>query len=67
MAAGLRYVYEGNIPGEGGENTFCPSCSTLLIERYGFAIKDYRLIDGKCPDCGCVIAGINLDLAKEFH
>ena len=25
LAAGLRYVYEGNVPGQGGENTNCPS------------------------------------------
>jgi len=24
LAEGLHYVYEGNIPGEGGENTYCP-------------------------------------------
>jgi len=56
--AGLRYVYEGNVPGEGGENTWCPSCSTLLIERYGFSIGANRLRNGVCPDCGAVIAGI---------
>ena len=48
-AAGLHYVYEGNVPGEGGENTWCPSCSTLLIERYGFVIVTNRLRDGACP------------------
>jgi pyruvate formate lyase activating enzyme len=57
-AAGLRYVYEGNVPGEGGENTWCPSCSTLLIERYGYSIGTNRLRNGACPDCGAVIAGI---------
>ena len=59
-AAGLRYVYEGNVPGEGGENTWCPSCSTLLIERYGFSIGTNRLRNGACPDCGAVIAGIGI-------
>ena len=60
LAAGLRYVYEGNVPGEGGENTSCPSCSTLLIERYGFAIESGRISNGVCPDCGTVIAGVGL-------
>lgn len=27
---GLRYVYTGNIPGDPGENTFCPTCNLLL-------------------------------------
>ena len=59
-AAGLRYVYEGNVPGEGGENTWCPSCSSLLIERYGFAIGMNRIRNGACPACGAAIAGIGM-------
>jgi pyruvate formate lyase activating enzyme len=59
-AAGLRYVYEGNVPGEGGENTCCPSCSTLLIKRYGYIIEAGRIRGGACPDCGTTIAGIGL-------
>ena len=59
-AAGLRYVYEGNVPGEGGENTWCPSCSTLLIERYGYVIGMNRIRKGACPDCGTTIAGIGI-------
>lgn len=58
--AGLRYVYEGNIPGEGGENTWCPTCSTLLIERYGYLIKVNRIRNERCPACGTVIRGIGL-------
>lgn len=60
LAAGLRYVYEGNVPGEGGENTSCPSCSTLLIERYGYAIGSNRISNGVCPGCGTAIAGVGL-------
>ena len=59
-AAGLHYVYEGNVPGEGGENTWCPSCSTLLIERSGFAIVTNRIRNGTCPACGTDIAGIGI-------
>jgi pyruvate formate lyase activating enzyme len=59
-AAGLHYVYEGNVPGGGGENTWCPSCSTLLIERSGFAIVTNRLRDGACPACDTAIAGIGM-------
>lgn len=60
LAAGLRYVYEGNVPGAGGENTRCPSCAAVLIERYGFSIIANRIRKGACPDCGAVIAGISL-------
>ena len=59
LSAGLRYVYEGNVPGEGGENTTCPSCASLLIKRHGYAIQNNRINNnGACPDCGMVIAGI---------
>jgi pyruvate formate lyase activating enzyme len=60
LAAGLRYVYEGNVPGEGGENTYCPFCASLLIKRYGYVIETNRIYSGACPDCGTVIAGIGL-------
>lgn len=59
-AAGLRYVYEGNVPGEGGENTCCPACAALLIERNGFVISTNRTRNGACPDCGTAIAGIGM-------
>jgi pyruvate formate lyase activating enzyme len=59
LAAGLRYVYEGNVPGAGGENTTCPSCASALIKRSGYIIQTDRVINGSCPDCGAAIAGIN--------
>ncbi len=58
--AGLRYVYEGNIPGEGGENTYCYNCGKLLIKRYGFQIMEKKLVDGKCPSCKTQIGGVGL-------
>ncbi len=57
--AGLHYVYAGNVPGQLGrfENTYCPSCSTLLIERVGFRIRRNVLVDGCCPKCRIAIPG----------
>ena len=55
---GLRYVYVGNVPGENGENTNCYQCGSLLIERYGYTIRENRIDQGKCPDCGAEIEGI---------
>lgn len=60
LAAGLRYVYQGNIPGEGGENSYCHACGELLIERSGFAICDNRLVSGCCRTCGTVVPGIGM-------
>ncbi len=58
LAEGLRFVYEGNVPGEGGENTYCPSCNELLIERCGFSIMANNLRDGKCKSCNEKIEGV---------
>ena len=56
--AGLKYVYEGNVPGEGGENTFCPSCKEILIERVGYCIGANRIKKSRCPKCNALIEGI---------
>jgi pyruvate formate lyase activating enzyme len=59
-AAGLRHVYAGNLPGSVGdlENTRCSSCRELLIARYGYYIRDYRLTpDGRCPSCAAAVPG----------
>jgi pyruvate formate lyase activating enzyme len=65
LNAGLRYVYEGNIPGQGHENTLCPACRTVLIERYGFAVRENRIKDGRCPACETLIAGIEMDAVNR--
>ncbi len=60
LEEGLRYVYEGNVPGEGGENTYCYRCGELLIGRVGFYIGSVRIKEGKCPKCGAAIDGVGL-------
>lgn len=55
---GLRYVYTGNVPGHPGEHTCCPRCGALLIERAGLAVRQNRLHEGRCPQCGEGIAGV---------
>ncbi len=60
MEEGLRYVYEGNVPGEGGENTYCYACKAVLIERYGFQLIRNRIDAGNCPECGAKIDGVGL-------
>ncbi|MCD6227215.1 AmmeMemoRadiSam system radical SAM enzyme [Candidatus Micrarchaeota archaeon] len=57
LEEGLRYVYTGNIPGDEGENTYCPKCGHVVIKRYGFEVieKDYIPTDdgyARCPQCG---------------
>lgn len=60
LKAGLKYVYEGNVPGEGGENTYCPSCGELLIERVGFTLSRIKMKGSECTKCGCHIDGIGM-------
>jgi len=55
---GLQYVYEGNVPGEGGENTYCHRCKNLLVSRYGMQLLDNRIRAGQCPDCNVAIPGV---------
>jgi len=58
MAAGLRYVFTGNVHDSEGDTTFCPSCRAALIERDWYELRSYRVTaDGHCPDCGTSIAG----------
>ncbi len=57
LEAGLRYVYEGNIPGE-GEETFCWSCKKSLVKRIGFSVDENKVKEGKCSYCGMSIDGV---------
>jgi len=58
MSEGLNFVYIGNISSKEGQNTYCPDCKSLLIERSGYTILQNRLKDGCCPDCGKEIYGV---------
>jgi pyruvate formate lyase activating enzyme len=58
ISEGLQYVYIGNILSKDGQNTYCPECKKLLIERSGYTILRNRLKDGSCPDCGKAIYGV---------
>ncbi|MBP8303495.1 MAG: AmmeMemoRadiSam system radical SAM enzyme [Phycisphaerae bacterium] len=57
-AAGLQYVYLGNMPGASEENTFCHACGRLLIERSGYTIVSHHIRDSCCPDCGARVHGV---------
>ncbi len=58
ISEGLDYVYIGNVRSKEGENTYCPGCKKLLIERKGYTILQNRLKNGCCPDCGKEIYGV---------
>jgi pyruvate formate lyase activating enzyme len=56
FAAGLKYVYVGNVYGWGND-TVCPSCKKTLINREGFSIIENRLKGDKCGFCQAEIPG----------
>jgi len=57
-AEGLHYVYLGNVPGHPAENTYCPKCHKIVIERAGFTVKQMNLRKGKCQNCQNPIPGV---------
>jgi pyruvate formate lyase activating enzyme len=66
ISEGLEYVYIGNVRSKEGENTYCPGCKSLLIERKGYLILQNRLSqeghlsvkEGRCPDCSNYSRGL---------
>lgn len=48
----LLYVYLGNVSGIGGNDTHCPQCDNLLVQRAGYTAKVVGIKDGKCNRCG---------------
>jgi pyruvate formate lyase activating enzyme len=56
--AGLSFVYLGNVPGHRLENTTCPGCGALLIERWGLRVTACHLDRGRCPTCGRAVPGV---------
>jgi len=58
---GLNFVYAGNLPSrvDNWENTYCPGCDALLIERSGYRIRKMCVTSsGTCPDCSRQIPGV---------
>jgi pyruvate formate lyase activating enzyme len=50
---GLDYVYLGNVWGHPLENTYCPGCGTVAVERYGFVLRKWNLDrNNACRACG---------------
>lgn len=56
LDAGIKFVYTGNLPDE-GQNTYCPKCGNLLIERIGFDVVKNGMKGGRCK-CGKKIPGV---------
>jgi pyruvate formate lyase activating enzyme len=57
-AEGLHYVYIGNVPGHPSQNTYCPKCRKMLVERVGFTASEMLIKNGRCPFCQQPIPGV---------
>jgi pyruvate formate lyase activating enzyme len=56
---GLNYVYIGNVHSD-NEETKCPQCGFVLIDRMHFGVLNNRIQNGCCPKCGMQIPGVGL-------
>jgi pyruvate formate lyase activating enzyme len=54
----IEFAYIGNVSGHKYENTYCPQCNELLIQRTGYKIAKNLIRDGKCCNCGKEIYGV---------
>jgi pyruvate formate lyase activating enzyme len=57
-AEGLHYVYIGNVPGHPAQNTYCPQCRKMLVERVAFTANKVMISKGRCPACQHPIPGV---------
>lgn len=55
---GIHYVYVGNVPGHPGEQTYCPKCNKIIVQRIGYQILGTHINNGACEYCNQQIAGI---------
>jgi pyruvate formate lyase activating enzyme len=60
LEEGLHYVYTGNVWGDEGEHTNCPSCGKRVIERVGYRALPVAIREGRCTHCSATIAGVDL-------
>ncbi len=58
LAAGIRYVYLGNVPRHEGNNTYCHNCGKLLIQRLGYFIPTFNMAGSQCKFCDTTIPGV---------
>jgi pyruvate formate lyase activating enzyme len=49
---GIKFSYLGNVMHCDEENTYCPKCGALAIERMGFYVSKDKTKNGKCGQCG---------------
>lgn len=58
LRAGVKFVYLGNVPGNPAENTYCPKCKEMIVERKGFTILANHIVGNTCAFCHEPIPGV---------
>lgn len=64
IAAGLHYVYTGNIHDQEGQSTYCPGCGALAIARDGYTLGAWNVLAAgplgaaRCRACQTPLAGV---------
>lgn len=53
----LKFVYTGNVSQEKYNQTICPGCGQMVIERHCFSVTRVAVKNGRCAHCG---AGVNV-------
>jgi pyruvate formate lyase activating enzyme len=56
--SGIQYVYVGNVGGHWAENTRCPKCKKIVVERSALTVLAIHMTQGKCKFCGEKIPGV---------
>ena len=57
LAAGMQFVYTGNVHEPEGQSTFCPDCHAVLVERDCYELGQWGLEDDRCRACHRTIPG----------
>lgn len=65
-SAGINYVYLGNVPGHKANNTYCPKCGRMIIERKGYFTTRLNIKNGRCKYCNNAIPGVWKQLSEKL-
>lgn len=58
LSRGIHYPFVGNVPSHPGNNTYCPKCKKVVIQRQGFFVTEMNIKGGRCKFCNRKIAGV---------
>ena len=52
LAKGFHFAYAGNLHSDQYQNTICPACKTIIVDRCGYTIRAIRVTDDRrCQNC----------------